>query len=99
MKYTVHLSPAAVRYFKKIRDKELSLAFRTALLTLAESPHLGSPKRGDLSGVYGYDVWHKGTNYEIAYKVYESGDRQLVVILAGTRGNFYEQLKRHVRHK
>lgn len=37
---------------------------------------------------------YSGVNYEIAYRIYEDGDKLIVVILAGTRENFYEELKR-----
>jgi hypothetical protein len=52
---------------------------------------------GDLAGIYGYDVYYSGTNYEIAYRVYEDGDKIVVVILAGTRENFYDELKRYMK--
>ena len=59
-------------------------------------PYVGEEKKGDLSGCYGYDVYYKGTNYEIAYFIGENEEGDLVVvILAGTRENFYEELKRH----
>lgn len=53
-------------------------------MTMAAKPYVGRLKRGDLAGVYGHDVRHKGINYEIAYRIYESDVRKLVVILAGT---------------
>ena len=98
MTYEVQFSSAAARYFKKIKDAHLTAAFKAALVTLAQNPYVGNPKSGDLSGVYGYDVRHKNVHYEIAYKVYESESRMIVVILAGTRENFYDELKRYLRH-
>jgi mRNA interferase RelE/StbE len=50
-----------------------------------------------LRGIYGYDVRYAGINYEIAYRIYEEKDRLVVIILAGTRENFYEELKRLVK--
>ena len=47
-----------------------------------------------MSGFRSYDVSYDGTNYEIAYKVYEIDGKKVVVILAGTRENFYDELKR-----
>jgi mRNA interferase RelE/StbE len=38
-----------------------------------------------------------GINYEIAYAIYEENEQLIVVLLAGTRENFYEQLKRYVK--
>ncbi len=45
---------------------------------------------GDLSGIYGFDVSHNGINYEIAYTINEIDGKKIIVLLAGTRENFYE---------
>jgi len=58
---------------------------------------MGGLKTGDLSGIYGYDVYYNKTNYEIAYRVYEEAGKIVVVILAGTRENFYDELKRYMK--
>ena len=64
-------------------------------------PSIGQDKHGDLAGVKGYDIYHQRTNYELAYTVenivdQETGELEVVVvIMAGTRENFYEQLKRY----
>jgi len=49
-----------------------------------------------LAGIYGYDVFYNRTNYEIAYSIYEEDDKIAVVIMAGTRENFYHELKRYL---
>lgn len=95
--YDVNYSKAAERYFKKLKDKGLRSAFKSAIDILADAPYTGSQKTGDLRGIYGYDVKHSGVNYEIAYRIYEEEHRLVVVILAGTRENFYEELKRLVK--
>ena len=95
--YDVNYSKAAERYFKKLKDKGLRSAFKSAIDILADAPYTGSQKTGDLRGIYGYDVKHSGVNYEIAYRIYEEENRLIVVILAGTRENFYEELKRLVK--
>ena len=82
---------------KKIKDKRLLAAFKTAIDAVQKSPYVGRQKTGDLSGIYGYDVQYAGVNYELAYRIYERNDRLVVVILAGTRENFYEELKRLVK--
>jgi len=95
--HEVRFSSAAERYFKKLREKGLRDAYRAALQRLAEDPYIGQAKRGDLAGLYGYDVRCAGVNYEIAYRVYEEGAPLIVVVLAGSRENFYEQMKRYIR--
>ena len=39
-------------------------------------------------------VYNK-TNYEISYKIYED-EKTVVIILIGTRENFYESLKSYI---
>lgn len=96
--YDLVLSSAAGRYFKKIRENGLKKVLSEALNDICKNPYIGELKTGDLSGLYGYDVYYKGTNYEIAYKIYEEGENLIVVILAGTRENFYEELKRYINN-
>ena len=95
--YEISYSKPAERYLKKIKDKQLLGAFKNAIDKLKENPQVGSQKTGDLRGIYGYDVKYSGVNYELAYRIYEEENRFVVVILAGTRENFYEELKRLVR--
>lgn len=94
--YELRYSSAAQKYFKKIKEKGLQKAFKGALTLIAENPYCGSPKVGDLASLYGYDVFYNKTNYEIAYRIYEENERLVVVVLAGTRENFYQELKRYM---
>lgn len=95
--YDLRFTPQAQRYFKKLREKPLLNAFRNALLEIADNPYLGNEKKGDLRGVYGWDVYYAKTNYEIAYTIQEHEGQYVIIVLAGTRENFYEQLKRYVK--
>lgn len=94
--YEILFTPQAERFFKKIKEKPLKEAYKTALLKLKKNPYIGQPKRGDLAGIYGYDVKYKSVNYEIAYTISEVNGKKIVVLLAGARENFYEQLKRYL---
>jgi mRNA interferase RelE/StbE len=98
-KFDLITSPAAKRFFKKIKDKELVEKFKTALTEIQLNPYqAGELKKGDLAGIFGYDVYHKGTNYEIAYTIQEDENGNLVIIiLAGTREQFYKELKRYIK--
>lgn len=95
--YELRYLPGAERFFKKLKEKGLKDAFRKALEAIAQDPYTGEGKTGDLSGIYGYDVYYNKTNYEIAYRIYEEDGKLVVVILAGTRENFYQQLKRYIK--
>ncbi len=95
--YEVRFLPQAEKYFRKIKEKALKDAFQTALQAIGKNPHAGNEKKGDLAGIYGWDIYYAGTNYEIAYRVYEENEQLVIVVLAGTRENFYEQLKRYIK--
>lgn len=92
------MKPAA-RFLKKIKDNKLKGLFRKALENLAQDPTLGQEKTGDLAGIRSYDVYYNKTNYELAYTVIVEGDAIIVVIMVGTRENFYEELKRYMKGK
>ena len=95
--YEIRFTKAAEKYFKKIKEKNLKKSFHAALLEISADPYIGQMKSGDLTGVYCYDVFYKRANYEIAYQIFEDGSRVVVIILAGTRENFYEELKRYLK--
>ncbi len=92
----VRISPHASKYFKKIRDKRLKSLYKKSISEICENPYAGELKKGDLSGIYCYDLYYQGTNYEIAYLIEATGESEIIVIImAGTRENFYEQLKKY----
>lgn len=95
--YELRYLKQAERYFKKIQEKGLREAFRKSLEKLSVDPYIGEQKRGDLAGIFCYDVFYHKTNYEIAYRIYKENSQLVVVILAGTRENFYEELKRFMK--
>ena len=88
--------PPAAKFIKKIKDKKLKNLYKQAIAEISVDPFIGEEKKGDLSGVYGYDIYYNKTNYELAYTLEENDSGEVVVvILAGTRENFYEQLKNY----
>ena len=95
--YDVKYSGAAEKYLKKVKDKALKTAFKSAIDKISNDPYIGTQKVGDLRSIFGYDVRHVGINYEIAYRIFEDNDKLVVIVLAGTRENFYEELKRLVK--
>lgn len=92
------LLPAA-KFLKKLKDKKLKSLYREAVDKIREDYTVGEAKTGDLSGVYGYDIYYNKTNYELAYTVEYLEDTVVVVIMAGTRENFYDQLKQYRKKK
>lgn len=91
-------TPMAEKYFKKLRDKQLKIAFKEAILSIRKNPNIGEVKTGDLKGIYGLDIYYNRTNYELAYRIakLENGDI-IVIIMAGTRENFYKEIKRYIK--
>ena len=92
--YDVKYSHAAEKYLKKVKDKALKAEFQAAIGKISLDPYIGTQKVGDLRGIFGYDLKYGGVSYELAYRIYEGDGKLVVVILAGTRENFYEELKR-----
>lgn len=91
--------PPAAKYIKKIKDKNLKKLYQDAVDGLRENPYLGDLKTGDLAGIYSLDIYYNKTNYELAYTVEEYPEETLVIIHAGTRENFYNELKRYMKNK
>lgn len=95
--YEIRFTGAVEKYLKKVKEKGLKKAFKAALEEISSNPYIGELKTGDLAGVYCYDVYYSKTNYELAYRIYEKDGMLVVVILAGTRENFYDELKRYMK--
>ncbi len=91
----VRFLPPAAKYLKKLKDKKLKKLYQDAVDRIAEDPTVGDAKTGDLSGVYGYDIYYNKTNYELAYTVEVQDGEIVVVLMAGTREIFYDALKRY----
>ena len=94
----VRFLPAAAKYIKKIKDKKLKGLYQNAVDEIRKDHTVGEEKCGDLSGIYGYDIYYNKTNYELAYTVEYQPDKVIVVIMSGTRENFYEELKRYMKN-
>jgi mRNA interferase RelE/StbE len=92
--YQLLILPSAAKYLKKIKDVKLKSLFKETVDKIILNPYQGERKTGNLSDLYGVDFHYNKTNYEVAYKIIKNEDRQIIVILAGTRENFYEELKR-----
>ena len=89
--------PPAAQYIKNLKGKKLKRLYREAIGKIREDYTVGEAKTGDLSGVYGYEICDSKNNYELAYTVEYLGNTEVVIILAGTRENFYDQLKQCIR--
>ena len=93
----VRFLPPAAKFIKKLKDKKLKALYQEAVNRIRMDHTIGKPKSGDLSGIYGYDIYYNKTNYELAYRVEYVEDKIIVVIMAGTRENFYDELKKYIK--
>ncbi len=93
------LLPGVRSYFKSIKkDKPLLGKFQEVIKALQLDPSLGDAKSGDLFGVSSFEIRHNETSYELAYIIEEQENGELLlIILAGTRENFYDELKKHMK--
>lgn len=96
--YEIRFLPPAAKYLKKINDKKLKELYKNAIDKIREDYTVGELKTGDLSGIYSMDIYYNKTNYELAYTVEYKESEIVVVIMAGTRENFYEELKRYMNY-
>lgn len=93
----VRFLPPAAKFIKKLKDKKLKVLYQEAIDKIREDHTIGEAKSGDLSGLYSYDIYYNKTNYELAYKVEYIDNKIVVVVMAGTRENFYDELKRYMK--
>ena len=93
----VRFLPPAAKFIKKLKDRKLKSLYKKAIDEICEDYTIGQEKTGDLSGIYGYDIYYYKVNYELAYMIERVDEEIIVVIMAGTRENFYEQLKRYMK--
>lgn len=95
----VRFLPPAAKFIKKIKEKKLKTLYQEAVDKICENHLVGEAKTGDLSGVYGYDIYYHKTNYELAYTVEYTEEKIIVVIMAGTCENFYDELKHYMKNR
>jgi plasmid stabilization system protein ParE len=91
-----YLKPAE-RYFRRIWEPRQARAFQDALQAIAADPYAGDRKKGDLAGVFCYGFFHEKVYYEIAYRIHEENGQSIVVVLSGTRENFYVEVKQYMQ--
>lgn len=94
--YKLVLSKASQKFIKKISDNGLKEKIKTGLDRIKENYTVGKRKTGDLKGFWSLDVYYNKTNYEICYELIEDEGKVIIVVMIGTRENFYKELKRYI---
>lgn len=90
------VSSSCCEISKKLKDKTLKKKFQEASDKICDDYTIGDLKTGDLVGIYSYDIFYNKTNYELAYYVEFEDDDAIIVVMIGTRENFYDELKRYL---
>jgi len=93
----VRFDPPAAKFIKKLKDKKLKKLYQEAIDKIREDYTIGERKTGDLSEFYGYDIFYNKTNYELAYTIENIDGEMVIIVMAGTRENFYNELKRYIK--
>lgn len=92
----IRFLPPAAKFLKKLRDKQLFEKIRKMIDDIVKNPYIGEEKTGDLEGLLCCGFNYDGTSYRIAYTLREIHDEMVVVVMIGTRENFYDELKRYM---
>lgn len=96
-KFRLELLPRAKRYLKSLkRQHDLLHKIKEHFTFILRNPYIGEQNKGDLKGTYSIDFRHQKTTYEIAYYIDEETNA-VIIILIGTRENFYDALKQYIR--
>lgn len=96
MVYSVNPSKRAIKYLRKLKNRQLKKKFTEAIYdTIANDPYVGNEKHGDLRGYYTYGFKYDRVDYRVAYTINDNNEI-VIVVLAGPHENFYERLKRIV---
>lgn len=89
-KILVRQMPAFKRVFKKLH-KNQKKEVKKAIQEIIKTPHIGTAKRGDLTGIYVYKFKISTQEYLLAYEwIPDEG----ILLALGVHENFYRNLKR-----
>ena len=58
----VRFLPPAAKFIERLKDKKLKKLYKKAIDEIREDCTVGEEKTGDLSGIFGYDIYYNKTN-------------------------------------
>jgi addiction module RelE/StbE family toxin len=89
--YQLKITNQAKKDLKRLNKPVIKIVL-SILEEIAENPYAGEPLHGDLSHLKKWSFSHIGTEYRIAYQIFE-GHIEVKVMQIGSRENFYNELK------
>ncbi len=94
--YRIEVANAVKSDIRKL-DKQLQRIIRDEhFANIEKDPFKAVPLLYGFKGLWSYHFSYRGTQYRIIYEVYP-GERIVLVIMVGTRGGFYQTLRRRAR--
>ena len=89
-------TPSSVKKDIKKLDKPVQKELRDKHFPdIEENPFDAEPLRGNLKGLWAYHFSHGSTQYRIVYEILQD-ERVVMLIMVGSRGGFYEALRRRL---
>ncbi len=92
--YTVIIPNNVKRDLKKLDTKALQAAI-TIMDNLSIDPFHGSMLAGISGQIRKFNFRESSVQYRLVYKIYQA-ELTIVILLVGTRENFYRELKRRI---
>ncbi len=87
-------SPSFARSIKKLHSNQKK-SLDKSIRAIAAKPELGTPKVGDLAGIYIYKFRVSGLQWLLAYRII--GAKEIKLLVVGPHENFYRDLKKGER--
>ena len=91
-KYEIFMAPSAHRRYKKF-PPALKNRIKEEAEALRSDPYICEELKGPLRGIRSYHFVYNSIEYRIAYRILEQ-KKEIEVVLAKSRENFYQTLKR-----
>lgn len=79
------------------KNKHLHALLISRLQEIIYEPLLGAKLRGDFNDFRSFDFSYKGIDLRICY-AYSEHDQHVTFVYAGTRENFYDEVKRYLKN-
>lgn len=94
--YKILVRKSVSKDFRKLPQQLRTKIKTEAFPQIAKSPLRGKILSGQFRTLRSLSLRHKGTEYRVVYQVLRE-ERVILIIILGTRENFYKRLARRLR--